>query len=166
MTQPLPEQATPDPATYDQQGAICWRLKRGKVQVLLITSRDTGRWIIPKGWPIAGKSFPESAKQESWEEAGVEGPVTETALGAYRYEKLRRNHTALPCVVRVFGIRVERLAETFPEHHQRRRKWFNAAKAARKVNEPELSALLHRLADAPTDLLADTVDLPQVAVNA
>jgi len=66
-----------------QYGAVCWRLHRGRVEVLLVTSRDTGRWIIPKGWPIDGLSPAGTAQREAWEEAGVEGEVIEDGLGVF-----------------------------------------------------------------------------------
>ncbi len=133
-----------DPCTI-QFGALCWRMHRGRVEVLLITSRDTGRWVIPKGWATDGLSPSLSAAREAWEEAGVEGEVSETGLGQFRYDKVVRAAQAIPCEVQVFGLRVARLAERFPERKQRRRKWFNAATAARKVNEPQLRALLAAL---------------------
>ncbi len=135
-----------EPCTL-QYGAICWRMHRSKVEVLLITSRDTGRWVIPKGWPIAGLSPAGSAAREAWEEAGVEGVISETGLGQFRYDKLLTPRAALPCQVEVFALRVARLKDKFPERKERRRKWFGAELAARKVDEPELRQLLARLAD-------------------
>ena len=51
-----------------QFAALCYRIKRGKVQVLLVTSRRTKRWIVPKGWPMEGRTPADSAAQEAWEE--------------------------------------------------------------------------------------------------
>ncbi|WP_434613431.1 NUDIX hydrolase [Tabrizicola sp. M-4] len=137
-----------------QFGALCWRMRRGRVEVLLITSRDTGRWVIPKGWPMAGKSAHEAAVQEAWEEAGVRGLGSETALGLYSYDKQRKVKEALPCVVSVYPLRVEALAARFPERKERRRRWFAAAEAARLVAEPELRAMLADLAEDPSRLMA------------
>ena len=134
-------------AIGSQFGALCWRMHRGHVEVLLITSRDTGRWIIPKGWPIEGRSPANAAAQEAWEEAGVRGKVAETALGLYDYDKIRTPKAALPCAVTVFPLRVKELADKFPERRERRRKWFPARKAARKVAEPELRALLEAIGE-------------------
>ena len=133
----------------DQFGALCWRMHRGRVEVLLITSRDTGRWVIPKGWPINGKTPAESAAQEAWEEAGVRGQQMNEALGLFSYDKQRGDKDALPCVVSVFPLRVVELAAQFPERKERRRRWFGAEKAAKLVAEPELRALLQRLAIDP-----------------
>ncbi len=132
-----------------QHAALCWRMHRGHVEVMLITSRDTGRWIIPKGWPMEGKTASEAAAQEAWEEAGVKGLIGEIALGLYAYDKLRTPLDALPCAVTVFPLRVVRVADKFPERKERRRKWFSAARAARKVDEPELRALLAAIAEDP-----------------
>lgn len=140
----------PNPAVLDcltQFGAMCWRMNRGRVQVLLITSRDTGRWVIPKGWPVAGKDAAASAAQEAWEEAGVEGQISDTALGRFTYAKIMPGQTSFQCAVEVFALRVAKLRANFPERKERRRKWFDAAKAARKVSEPDLRQLLLRLPD-------------------
>lgn len=139
------EFAKADGGSRDQYGALCWRLHRGRVEVLLVTSRDTGRWVIPKGWPGKGLDPASSAAREAWEEAGVEGQIAEAPLGLYTYAKRRLPDPPLACAVTVFGLRVQRLAETFPERAERRRKWFRAEKAARKVAEPELRELLCRV---------------------
>jgi 8-oxo-dGTP pyrophosphatase MutT (NUDIX family) len=136
-----------------QYGALCWRAHRGQVEVLLITSRDTGRWVIPKGWPMGLLPPDIAAAQEAWEEAGVSGQVSDQPLGIYTYDKIVKLGQALPCAVTVYALRVVRLAATFPERKERRRKWFAAAKAARKVAEPELRAMFLRLADDPAVLL-------------
>ncbi len=125
-----------------QYGALCWRMRRDRVEVLLITSRDTGRWVIPKGWPMAGLAPEAAAAREAWEEAGVEGAVDGASAGCYTYQKVLGPTNAVPCEVAVFGLRVARLVAQFPERKQRRRKWFSVAKAARKVWEPELRSLM------------------------
>lgn len=145
-----------------QCAALCWRLQRGRVQVLLITSRETKRWIVPKGWPMPDKSPEEAAAIEAWEEAGVKGDLAGAApLGQYFYEKLRTAKKAVPCIVSVFGLRVTKLADRYPERQERRRKWFDAKKAARKVAEPELRALLVSLvSDGRTLRLQDKAKKP------
>lgn len=137
-----------------QLGALCWRLREGQPEVLLVTSRDTGRWIIPKGWPMDGLTADAAASREAWEEAGVEGRADPFCLGYYSYDKTlgRRpkgaddeandNRPSIPCLVAVFPLQVRSLKASYPEARQRRRKWFNPKKAARKVAEPELQALL------------------------
>ena len=128
--------------TATQNAALCWRLHRGRVQVLLITSRDTGRWIMPKGWPINGKSASETAATEAWEEAGVQGVMNGTVpFGFYTYDKVQVPKESIPCHVSIFPLRVKKLAES----KQRRRKRIDAQKAARKVAEPDLRSLLSHL---------------------
>jgi 8-oxo-dGTP pyrophosphatase MutT (NUDIX family) len=125
-----------------QIGALCWRMHRAKVEVLLITSRDTGRWVIPKGWPMEGLSEAEAAAIEAWEEAGVRGDINADSIGSFVYDKVISPNEVIPCTVAVFALRVAALHTDFPERKQRRRKWFSAGKAAGKVAEPELRQLL------------------------
>jgi 8-oxo-dGTP pyrophosphatase MutT (NUDIX family) len=133
----------------NQFGALCWRMRKARPEILLITSRDTGRWVIPKGWPMDSLSPDKAAAREAWEEAGVEGQMTPAALGYFAYRKGLTPQSAVPCVVEVFSLRVERLADDYPERGQRRRKWFSPEKAARKVDEPELRHLI--VSFAPPD---------------
>jgi 8-oxo-dGTP pyrophosphatase MutT (NUDIX family) len=133
-------------APRTQCAALCWRRDQGKVEVLLVTSRETGRWVIPKGWPVTGLPETEGAAREAWEEAGVRGQIGAACLGVYSYDKvLDRSGTApvaLPCVVAVYPMQVTATRRDFPEASERRIKWFPLAKAARKVDEPELAALI------------------------
>lgn len=122
-----------------QVGALCLR---DDGRVLLITSRDTGRWIIPKGWTMRGRSRAAAAMREAWEEAGVKGKIEKRPIGRYRYDKILDDGTALPVEVRVFRVAVDRLLDSFPEAGQRRRRWFRPVRAAKRVAEPELQQLL------------------------
>ena len=132
-----------------QVAALCWRMHKGRVEVLLITSRETGRWVIPKGWPITGLTPAGSAAREAWEEAGVEGQTHDQPLGQYLYDKIARPATALPCFVTVFPLRVKILHNRFPERKQRRRKWFAASAASQLVAESDLRLLLELAAERP-----------------
>lgn len=125
-----------------QVAALCLRRNGAGREVLLITSRGTGRWILPKGWPIPGKTLAEAAAQEAWEEAGVTGATAAVPLGSYGSVKVMEDGRAIPCRVEVFEVAVEGLAERYPEAGQRRRAWMPLAEAARQVQEPELRALL------------------------
>lgn len=125
-----------------QVAALCWRIEDGKPQVLLVTSRDTGRWVLPKGWPMPGKNSAEAAATEAWEEAGARGRLYDTCVGLYAYHKVLGPELGVPCVVAVFPLRVKSLARDFPERGQRKRRWFSPKKAAQKVDEPELRELL------------------------
>lgn len=125
-----------------QYAALCWRRIGERTEVLLITSRDTGRWIIPKGWPMKGRKPWEAALQEAFEEAGVAGKPCEDATGQYPYLKMLDADHGIPCLVTVYPVKVSKLLDSFPERSERRRKWFTPKKAAQKVDEPELQALL------------------------
>ncbi|MEL7280579.1 MAG: NUDIX hydrolase [Pseudomonadota bacterium] len=125
-----------------QFGALCYRVIDDKVKVLMITSRGTGRWIIPKGWPADGKTPIESALTEAWEEAGVKGRVTGDCLGLFSYQKNVDDADELPCVAMVYPVKVKTLAANYPEKGERRRRWMTLKRAAEKVNEPELARIL------------------------
>ena len=113
-----------------QFAALCWRRKRGKLQVLLITSRGSKRWIIPKGWPMEGKTPAASALVEAWEEGGVVGQARGQCLGVYSYAKVAADGT-LPCLAMLYPVKVKALAKHFPEKGQRKRMWCSRRKAAR-----------------------------------
>ena len=136
-----------------QVAALCWRMHNRHVQVLLITSRDTGRWILPKGWPMADLTPAAAAAREAWEEAGVEGKVGEAAVGEFCYDKIIQATATVPCAVAVYALRVRALKARFPEAHQRRRAWFRARDAAELVAEPSLRDLLRHI-DAQPGLLS------------
>lgn len=125
-----------------QFGALCYRIRDGKTQILLITSRQRKRWIIPKGWPAPGLTPAQGAMQEAWEEAGVKGKVQDVCLGIYGYTKQMRGSPDLPCIVAVFPVRVSGLAKTYPEVGQRKREWVSVKRALRQVDEPELREML------------------------
>ena len=125
-----------------QFAALCYRMVEGKPKILLITSRGTGRWIIPKGWPAHGKTPIESALTEAWEEAGGKGRVTGDWLGLFSYQKNIEDADDLPCVAMVYPVKVKSLAGQFPEKRQRKRQWYSPKKAAERVDEPELAQLL------------------------
>lgn len=125
-----------------QVAALCLDAATGRV--LLITSRGTGRWIIPRGWPMPGRSLAEAALEEAWEEAGVRArPGTE--IGQYHYDKMQDRGFGIPVVVHVFLTVVDALADDFPEQGSRERHWVDPARAATMVAEPELAAILRGL---------------------
>ncbi|MCI5073775.1 NUDIX hydrolase [Oricola sp.] len=125
-----------------QYGALPWRIADGTLEVLLLTSRGTGRWVIPKGWPHHSMSAAQSAAQEAFEEAGIKGRVTRDAIGTYRYDKLRDGGAAVECVVYVHALHVTRQLDDWPEKGQRDMQWFARATAAEHVQEPELRDLI------------------------
>jgi 8-oxo-dGTP pyrophosphatase MutT (NUDIX family) len=125
-----------------QVAALCHRGKGRDKEYLLVTSRDTGRWIIPKGWPIRGLKSNEAALQEAWEEAGVRNSsATPEPVGSYSYKKRKATGLEIPVTTLVYGVAVEDLCEDYPESHERTRKWVKADAAAEMVQEAELKSI-------------------------
>ena len=128
-----------------QMAALCHRGDGARREYLLVTSRDTARWIIPKGWPIRGLTASETALREAWEEAGViKGKATNQPIGSYTYQKRRSRGLELPVETLVYSVAVKHLAEEFPEAHERDRKWVSATTAAELVNEAELKQIFEQ----------------------
>lgn len=125
-----------------QFAALCFRMRDGKPEVLLVTTRGSGRWIVPKGWPMDGKTPMQSAAIEAWEEAGVRGRVHPDCLGLFHYHKSRAKKPDMPCVAMLYPLEVDETAEDYPEAGQRRRKWLRPKKAAARVAEPELAQMI------------------------
>lgn len=125
-----------------QAAALCYRLRKGRPEVLLVTTRTSRRWIIPKGWLIGGLTPAETAAQEAWEEAGVIGQCALDKVGRFSHLKRRCEQGAALCLVDVFPLHVQSVASDFPERGERKRKWCSPEKAAQKVASPELAILL------------------------
>ena len=131
-----------------QVAALCHRGDADDREYLLITSRETGRWIIPKGWPIRGLKSNETALQEAWEEAGVRNSTASSKpVGRYSYNKRRVTGLEVPVETLVYSVAVQELAAKFPEVHERTLKWVKASEAANMVNEPELKSIFRKCAD-------------------
>jgi len=125
-----------------QVAALPLRLsKNGAIEILLVTSRDTGRWIIPKGWPSKCLKDSKAAAREAREEAGVKGKIFRKAIGSYRYIKRELDNGAF-IEVQVFLLKVSKRYKRWPEKRERRRAWFDINDAARMVSDPELSTLI------------------------
>lgn len=125
-----------------QTAALPIRWESGKPRILMITSRETRRWVIPKGWLIKGKKPSETARIEACEEAGVLGKVHTKPIGDYHYVKSLQRGESCRCKVFVFPMVVEKLKKKWKERDERSRRWFSARKAAKLVSEPELATLL------------------------
>jgi 8-oxo-dGTP pyrophosphatase MutT (NUDIX family) len=130
-----------------QSGIIPYRLERDDLQVLLITTRGTGRWVIPKGNIGKGHSPRQAAEREAFEEAGVRGDVEKEQLGSYTYAKALKDGTSRPTVVKIFAMHVREEAKVWPEMAERRSEWMAPNEAARRVHEAGLATLLLRLAE-------------------
>jgi 8-oxo-dGTP pyrophosphatase MutT (NUDIX family) len=136
-----------------QFGALPYRFDgEGGVEVLLVTSRETGRWIIPKGWPIKGFKPAKTAAREAYEEAGVRGRVSGRPLGRYVYEKrIEDRVVSSPCEVQVFALLVKTQLKKWPESGQRKVRWFPFREATAVIGDDDLRKLIlqlkeHRLA--------------------
>lgn len=112
--------------------------------MLLISSRDTGRWVIPKGWPIKGLSLAESAAREAYEEAGLGGQVSKSPIGEFVYGKRLDNGIVQPCKVEVFALERMIQHQDWPEQGQRKLQWFAVAEAAEAVQEPGLKTIIRK----------------------
>lgn len=134
-----------------QVAALPWRRKGGRVQVMLITTRDSGRWILPKGWPEIGEELYTAAAREAHEEAGIDGTVAASEAGRYFYSKAAAGGDNIRCEVLVFPLEVNDVASKWKEKGQRSRKWMSAAKAAEMISEPDLGPLIVAFADGKQD---------------
>ncbi len=136
-----------EPRILHQAGALPFRRGPEGLRILLITSRDTGRWVIPKGNVEPGQTAAEAAARETYEEAGVLGQVTDIPLGIYTYGKRQRSGVVVPATVEVYPLEFSTQLKKWPERKQRRLRWMTVPKAAGLVAEPGLSLLLLRLAE-------------------
>ena len=119
------------------------------LEILLISSRETHRWVIPKGWPMKGRKPYAAAAREALEEAGVVGRIAKRSIGSYQYVKRLKNGAPLLCTVDVFPMMVSRQRDRWREQDQRTARWFPAEEAAMAVEEPELQALIDGFAWGP-----------------
>jgi 8-oxo-dGTP pyrophosphatase MutT (NUDIX family) len=126
-----------------QFAALCYRIRNDKVQFCLVTSRRSGRWIVPKGWPMNGQTPMDAAATEAYEEAGVRGKIEPRPIGVFSYYKVR-SQNELPCIAVVYPLKVKKVLQTWPEHKERHRKWLSRKKAAALVDDAELSQIILR----------------------
>ncbi len=135
-----------------QYGALPWRMSNEDgVEILLVTSRDTRRWVIPKGWPMKGRKPHIAAAIEARQEAGLRGKIEKSPIGAYEYEKRLKNAVSVTCRVEVFPLLAEKQSKSWPEKNQRAAHWFPAAIAAEQVDEPALREIILAFGGAPKD---------------
>ena len=128
-----------------QTGALPWRLApKNGIEVLLVTGRRSGRWTIPKGWPMPGKSLAEAAAQEAFEEAGVKGTIDPNPIGTFRHVKQLNVLGDLEVNIVVHPLWVDRELSKWPELGQRKRKWFKVKDAAKRVDSPELKEMIRQ----------------------
>lgn len=128
----------------------------GRISVLLVTSRETKRWVIPKGWPWPKIDDHIAAANEAREEAGIVGVPAKRIFGFYRYLKRRGDKTE-PLIVAVYLFRVIGQLNDWPEAHERQRRWFDAKRAAEVVDEGELKELILKLQKKSAGLVAKSL---------
>ncbi|MEP9368158.1 NUDIX domain-containing protein [Xanthobacter sp. VNH20] len=134
-----------------QYAALPYRQRQdGEVQIRLITSRETRRWVVPKGWPIKGLTPSQTAAREAYEEAGLIGAMAHAAVGLYSYEKRLSPTRSVSCDVMVFPMKVKRYVKKWPERLERVGFWFSAESAAAAVQEEGLGQLILQFAAALT----------------
>lgn len=129
-----------------QFAALPMRGSGRALEVMLVTSRDTRRWVLPKGWP---KGWAEDhltasklAAKEAFEEAGLLGRVSNVPISSYEYQKRLPESESTTCEVTIFPMQVDVELDGWPERDERRRQWFGVRVAAQLVQEPDLADLL------------------------
>jgi 8-oxo-dGTP pyrophosphatase MutT (NUDIX family) len=125
---------------FQQSGVIPYRRKNGKLEVLLVTSIRKQKWIIPKGFIEYHLSPFQSAKKEAFEEAGVRGSNSTRALGSYKITKYGGD-----ILIKVYSLKVTRIYHDYPERNLRKRKWFSADEAAKRIDIPEVAKLIKKM---------------------
>ena len=136
----------------EQIASLPLRQNKESLEVLMVTSRDTGRWVVPKGWPMDGKKDWTAAEIEALEEAGAKGHIGKSPIGFYHYLKRMDGREDIPCHVTVYPMVVETLKKRWKERKERKRKWFSLKASAKRVDEEDLARLLKDL---------ETSDLPK-----
>ncbi|NJK50097.1 NUDIX hydrolase [Candidatus Gracilibacteria bacterium] len=125
---------------FKQSGVIPYRIREGKIEILLVTSSSGKNWIVPKGWIEPFMNSIDSAAKEAREEAGILGSLLEPAIGTYRDRKLGFTYS-----VEIFLMRVETILEEWAEASKRKRRWYSLSKASDRVKKAELKQILEKL---------------------
>ncbi|WP_085865132.1 NUDIX hydrolase [Pseudooctadecabacter jejudonensis] len=127
-----------------QFAALCYRVNSsGKLRFCLVTSRRSGRWIVPKGWPMDGQTPADAAATEAYEEAGVSGKIAPHPVGVFSYYKVR-SEDELPCMAVVYPLKVKKVHRKWPEKKERERTWVSRKKAVAMISDPELRQIIER----------------------
>jgi 8-oxo-dGTP pyrophosphatase MutT (NUDIX family) len=154
-----PKKASPSKQGRRQVAALPFRLDaQGSPEVLIITSRETGRFVLPKGWPVKGLSDPQAAAKEAREEAGLKGKIGRKPIGNYQYWKRLPDHFRL-IKVDVYLLEVSRQLETWREKQSRRTAWLSPESAALLVDEPKLISLIQNLKQSLASHLSSPASL-------
>ncbi len=136
-----------------QVAALPYVVLRTGVEILLVTSRRKGHWLLPRGWPVDGMSYRLAAAREATEEAGLVGDIGDIALGDYLYKKRTDHGYRVPCRVFVYPLHVTEQRLEWPEKKERRQKWCDFQTARTLVQQKSLAAFLQSL-DEASDLIS------------
>ena len=139
------ERRKPQSSWQIQYAALPYRAKgKSQLEIMLVTSRGTRRWIIPKGWPKRGTPPYDTAAKEAFEEAGVIGKVRKRPIGSYPYDKILEKGDKASCRVQVFALRVTHQRKRWPEKRERKVRWYPLAEAARFVQDLHLRRIIRK----------------------
>jgi 8-oxo-dGTP pyrophosphatase MutT (NUDIX family) len=143
-----PKKRRTKPAIRVQYGALPYRFTpMAALEILVVTTRQSRRWIVPKGWPIKRLTPSKAAAREAFEEAGVRGKIGARAIGNFRYKKAAdENGAETNCEVKVFPLLVKRQSATWPEFGQRVVQWVDPEKAISLIREPDLKSIVAKFA--------------------
>ncbi len=139
---PIPRSIASRTSPGAQVAALPYRIGPTGVEILLITSRRTHRWIVPKGWPMKGSTPSACAAREAMEEAGISGEIAAEPLGVFHYVKELKHGIGVPCRVSLFPLKVTRQRRSWSEKAARETKWHSISEAVALVSEPELKRLI------------------------
>ena len=134
------------PAPKLQYAALPWRKTARGLEFLLITTRTTRRWIVPKGWPLKNLTPAECVAYEALEEAGVIGTVARRALGTFIYDKRQKSGKLVPCRVRVFPMEVVTQRRKWVERDVRKLRWCTCAEEIVLLSDAGLQRLVAKFA--------------------
>jgi 8-oxo-dGTP pyrophosphatase MutT (NUDIX family) len=150
VLEPMSTAAKRATATSVQYAALPFRRRADAgTEVLLVTSRRTGRWVIPKGWAMNREAPHLASAREALEEAGVVGRIGTRPVGSYSYQKRLKRGDLVDCEVHVFPLEVKRQQKNWPEKGKRQVQWFSSAEAAAAVQEPVLSDIIRTFQKQP-----------------
>jgi 8-oxo-dGTP pyrophosphatase MutT (NUDIX family) len=132
---------------HTQYAVLPYVLSDDGMRICLVSSRESRRWVIPKGWPKAGRTAQDQAQKEALEEAGLRGEIGAKPLGRYHYRKRLHYFFSVICRVKVYPLRVETQMLSWEEQDWRELKWLPPSEAAALVEEPELAAIISSFAE-------------------
>ncbi len=130
-----------------QSGVVPYRIHNGKVEILLITTRDNKNWVIPKGGIASGMTPPDSAAKEAWEEAGIIGRVNTSKQGIYKYRKGGKTYQ-----VKLYPLAVEDIKDNYPEAGKRRRLWLEVEVAIELIKKNSLKQIIKDFTEVESHL--------------